>query len=58
MNMLTAYLNVNFNKMLETLIFQRSYFILFALHMRDRFGLLLWDRLELACGESVKQTTG
>ena len=56
--MLTTYLNVNFNKMLETLIFQRAYFILFALHMRDRFGLLLWDRLELACGESVKQTTG
>ena len=24
-NMLTTYMNVNFNKMLETLIFQRSY---------------------------------
>ena len=38
-NMLTAYLimNVNFNKMLETLIFQRFYFILFACGIASDF---------------------
>ena len=35
-----------------------AYWFLFALHMRNRFRFLVWDRLELACVESVKQTTG